>query len=401
MVMTPRGLTVSLACATAIALLAGCSAKLVAPESQRGSLRSFAHTIRPGSGAPTKSSAATGGLTPLTVAKFLHAYRIDEVHDQGFTGKGVTVVVPAIDGVRDEDLKAFASANGLPDFDYEVIGQPTWKGDGVGELTMDLSIIHAVAPDAKLVAYEIVGITENFVDGVSADHPSAIWSWSLGLCETQLGGSANEAAAFQRSATSGAVHFASSGDSSGYDCFEQDRQKAAPTPAMVGVIFPASEPSVIAVGGTRLWLAAKGQYLRETPWYDAATMLGSGGGNSVLFPSRGVPDVAGDADPYTGMVFQLDGEPALAGGTSASAPLWAGLGALLQQAIRADDPAAQLGPFQPLLAQVAQSHPNALHDMTVGAIATAKATKGRDDVAGWGTPDAVELMAGVRAEVTR
>lgn len=400
--MTVRWLGRSVACAVAALAVAGCGVGSNQQAIQQGSLRSFAHFVRPGSvsNVAAQSSAATGALAPLTVAQFLHAYRIDELHAQGFTGKGVTVVVPALDSVSDADLEAFAAENGLPDFDYEVIGKPSGMWEGVGELTMDLSIIHAVAPEAKLVVREVLGVSEELIDTMSAQHPGAVWSWSMGLCETQQGGLAEQSAAFQRSAEAGAVHFASSGDSSGYDCFEQDRQKDAPSPDMVGVNFPASEPSVIAVGGTRLWLA-KGEYLRETPWYDAATLLGAGGGRSVVFPNRGVPDVAGDADPNTGMLFQFAGQTALAGGTSASAPLWAGLAALLLQAIKTDDPSAQLGPFQPVLQRVAQNHPKAFHDTVVGGIATAKASKGRDDATGWGSPDAVELMAAVRVEVTR
>ena len=114
------------------------------------------------------------------------------------------------------------------------------------------------------------------------------------------------------------------------------------------VDFPASSPHVLACGGTRL--AGTGTITSEVVWNDQAANEGAtGGGVSNVFalpsfqanagvpaPSgttgeRGVPDVSGDADPETGYQVRVDGQNMVIGGTSAVAPLWAGLIALNNQ----------------------------------------------------------------------
>jgi kumamolisin len=115
------------------------------------------------------------------------------------------------------------------------------------------------------------------------------------------------------------------------------------------VDFPASSPYVLACGGTTL--EGSGTTIRsEVVWNELASNEGAtGGGVSNLFPlptwqanskvpapttsggGRGVPDVAGDADPSTGYEVRVDGETMVIGGTSAVAPLWAGLIALANQ----------------------------------------------------------------------
>jgi kumamolisin len=108
---------------------------------------------------------------------------------------------------------------------------------------------------------------------------------------------------------------------------------------------------VLACGGTRL-VGSSGTISSETVWNDLASNEGAtGGGISDVFPlpswqagagvpasanpnhhvGRGVPDVAGDADPTTGYVTLVDGQSGVIGGTSAVAPLWAGLMALINQ----------------------------------------------------------------------
>lgn len=227
-------------------------------------------------------------MRPLLPKSLLHSYRIDELHEQGWTGKGATVVIPAIDTVDPADLAAFAAENNLPPFRYQVDGEVSGKWEGVHELTMDMSIIHAVAPDAKIVVHELEAISPEMIAQWAARNPGAIWSWSLGLCETQFTGAQAAAEVIQSSSDDGAVHFVSTGDSAGYDCYEQEHREDRPAADMVGVVFPASAPAAVAVGGTRLWLA-DGEYLRETPWYDAATMSGSGGGAALSLRDGGCP----------------------------------------------------------------------------------------------------------------
>jgi kumamolisin len=116
------------------------------------------------------------------------------------------------------------------------------------------------------------------------------------------------------------------------------------------VDFPASSPNVLACGGTKL-LSSGGTINSEVVWNETATGHGAtGGGVSDFFgvPSyqtgvnvpislngsnrgRGVPDVAGNADPDTGYQIRVDGQNGAVGGTSAVAPLYAGLAARLNQ----------------------------------------------------------------------
>ena len=169
------------------------------------------------------------------------------------------------------------------------------------------------------------------------------------------------------------------------------------------VSLPASDPLVLAVGGTILTANPKsGAYISETAWPD------SGGGFSHLFvrpayqdgvagipEMRGVPDVAGDAAEAGGMalVFTEDGRASLHSppGTSDSAPMWAGLVALADQHARRD-----LGFIDLAIYHIARSssYHSAFHDITTDTAGTDgyPATPGWDPVTGWGTPDAQDLI---------
>jgi kumamolisin len=174
------------------------------------------------------------------------------------------------------------------------------------------------------------------------------------------------------------------------------------------VDFPASSPFVIGCGGTKLKISG-GAVGSEQAWNELASNEGAtGGGVSEVFalPSfqtsakvpkapngfvgRGVPDVAGDADPATGYNVVVDGAPSVIGGTSAVAPLWAGLLALVNQSL-----GANVGYINPLLysAKVAAT----FHDVTSGSNGTYSAGKGWDACTGLGSPNGAALLAALRA----
>ena len=189
------------------------------------------------------------------------------------------------------------------------------------------------------------------------------------------------------------------------------------------VVLVASDPLVLSAGGTTLDAShATGAWLGETAWglpdgSPGSAFQASGGGFSRLFgrPSyqngvpgigsmRGVPDVAADGDPVTGIAV-ITGNPgggyAVSGhaGTSASAPLWAGIIALADQYAR-----RHLGFVNPALYRIARSsqYHRAFHDVTAGSsnaaefphatIAGYRAAPGWDPVTGWGSPDAQVLV---------
>jgi kumamolisin len=106
---------------------------------------------------------------------------------------------------------------------------------------------------------------------------------------------------------------------------------------------------------------------------------------------RGVPDVAGDADPKTGYQVRVDGENLVFGGTSAVAPLWAALIALCNQKL-----GTSVGFLNPLL-YGSLAGKGVCRDITSGNNGAYAASTGWDACTGWGTPDGAALVAALNA----
>jgi kumamolisin len=164
------------------------------------------------------------------------------------------------------------------------------------------------------------------------------------------------------------------------------------------VDFPSSSPHILACGGTSLQ-STSGAITSETVWNDGASGGAGGGGFSVQFPiptyqtaakiagsGRGVPDVSGDADPQTGYNVLVDGQTLVIGGTSAVAPLWSGLIALLNQKL-----GAPLGFLQPKIYALPSSS-GAFHDITSGTNGAFPAKPGWDAATGLGSPSGGNLL---------
>ena len=214
-----------------------------------------------------------------------------------------------------------------------------------GEVMLDIEVAGSVATGAAIAVYFAPNTERGFVDSVTtavhdtANHPSILsisWggpedSWSQQTL-TSLDN------AFQSAAALGVSITVASGDNGSTDGETGNH-----------VDFPASSPHALACGGTAL-VAQNGKRQQETVWNDLAAGGGAtGGGVSAFFPlpswqananvpapstsqgGRGVPDVAGDASPETGYQVLVDGQSQVIGGTSAVAPLWAGLLALINQ----------------------------------------------------------------------
>jgi len=172
--------------------------------------------------------------------------------------------------------------------------------------------------------------------------------------------------------------------------------------------YPASSPYALACGGTRLEAdASTGAISSETVWNDGSSGGATGGGVSDVYslPSwqasagvpaasvtggRGVPDVAGDADPQTGYQVLVDGKQGVYGGTSAVAPLWAGLIARLAQAT-----GRKFGLLQPLLYSGVAPGTGVpgFNDITVGSNGAYSAGPGWDACTGLGSPSGTALLA--------
>jgi kumamolisin len=203
--------------------------------------------------------------------------------------------------------------------------------------------------------------------------------------------------AFQDAATLGVTVCCASGDDGSSD-------RVADGHAHVD--FPASSPHALGCGGTRLE-GTGSTITREVTWNEGEGNGATGGGVSDVFaqvswqagagvpPSanpggrkgRGVPDVAGDADPITGYKVLVDGKQFVIGGTSAVAPLWAGLIALLNQHL-----GHAVGYLNPILYSLRQSS-GAFHDITSGNNGAYTAKPGWDPCTGLGSPDGAKLMS--------
>jgi kumamolisin len=202
--------------------------------------------------------------------------------------------------------------------------------------------------------------------------------------------------AFQSAAAMGVTVCVAAGDDGSTD---------GVTDGLNHVDFPASSPNVLACGGTEL-IASGNAITSETVWNELANNEGAtGGGISDVFPlpswqtgagvppsansshnvGRGVPDVAGDADPATGYVTLVDGNPDVIGGTSAVAPLWAGLIALINQSI-----GKPVGFINPLLYEDASTAAD-FHDITSGTNGAYSAGPGWDACTGLGSPIGIQV----------
>jgi kumamolisin len=210
--------------------------------------------------------------------------------------------------------------------------------DADGEVALDIQVAGGMAPGAKIAVYFAPNTSQGFVDAVTqAIHdednaPSAI-SISWGSPESDWSGQALAAmnAALQDAATLGVTITAASGDALATDGDNDGKAH---------VDYPASSPYVLGCGGTRI-TASSNAITAEVVWN--SNDGGTGGGVSVLFAlpayqqaakvpapgvskgGRGVPDVAGNADPDSGYRIIVGGETGIVGGTSAVAPLWAGI----------------------------------------------------------------------------
>jgi kumamolisin len=272
---------------------------------------------------------------------------------------------------------------------------------------MDLEILASVAPDATLVVYFAENCNRGWVEALHAaifDAPRlSVLSVSWGQAEEYWDAQTIAAidAAFQMAARLGITICCASGDKG---VFEADT-------APYTVPFPASSPHVLACGGTRLDVATSGR-TRESVWNESdAVGLASGGGISRVFSlppfqkrrdvppragtrktGRGSPDVAANASSLTGYLIVADETAMSMGGTSAAAPLWAGLIASLNEAL-----GFRIGYLTPLLYVGNASREGGLRDIVRGNNQMAgrqgyKARQGWDACTGLGTPHGERLL---------
>ncbi len=285
-------------------------------------------------------------------------------------------------------------------------------GNADGEVELDIEVAGSIAPGANIAVYFAPNTDQGFVDAIlNAAHdttrkPSVI-SISWGGPEDQWTDQARTAMnqALQDCATLGITVTVAAGDDGSTDGAGDGK---------LHVDFPASSPFALACGGTTLQ-GSGNQIGSETVWNETTQQEGAtGGGVSNSFPlpayqssakvpanpetqfaGRGVPDVAGNADPSTGYQVIIDGQQSVVGGTSAVAPLWAALVALLNQAL-----GKPVGFLNTTLYALTQPVTN---DITQGnnddsGLGYYSAQAGWDACTGLGSPNGAALLSALQAQ---
>jgi kumamolisin len=392
------------------------------PSAARGEVTGFGRILsytpyREGLPPTPPRDVPDGGLLPT---QLLSAYNVTPLTEQGYTGKGATVVVFSFDGFDQQDMDSFADWFGLPRFTPQVVGgMPSQRN---GESTMDLQVIHAVAPGATLVMVNARPTVEGggtyaklgrLMESIDRQFPGAIWSFSIGWGCDRLITAADLApvrSALTLAHKHGTTAFDATGDLAGLECRGGHTWSDPPSPDDIGLDAVASVPEMTAVGGTSLSTDAKGRWLAEQSWYDVPLTQGSAGGASQLFgrppwqdvksaagpPDRRlVPDIAAVADPFTGVKFVFRQEVVTGGGTSQAAPVWAGLAAVINQLLDASG-LVPLGDLNPLLYQVAKgSAVPGFRDIELGGNAISPGSSGYDMVTGLGSPNIENLVKNI------
>ena len=318
-------------------------------------------------------------------------------------------------GFRQNDITAYFKSLGQTP--PKVVAVPVGAGKNSpgtangadGEVMLDIEVAGAVAPGARIAVYFAPNTDQGFVDAIAqaihdnTNKPSVI-SISWGSAEVNWTAQAMAAldAACQSAAALGITITVASGDNGSSDAVNDGNSH---------VDFPASSPHVLACGGTNLQASGTG-ISDETVWNAQPQGGATGGGVSDIFPQpawqagarvpkaatpsggRGVPDVSGDADPASGYIVRVDGKTFVIGGTSAVAPLWAGLIAVANQ-----QNGKSAGFIQPAIYSAKAK--GAFRDIVRGNNGSFSAGPNWDPCTGLGSPIAPQLIDAVKPGSSR
>ncbi len=433
---------------TAPAAPASGASRFIASTAAATNTQDFTYDANPptkpfGNGAPVTANALPPpsvceqvyGLACYTPSEIKTAY---DVPSQ-FNGSGQTIVIVDAFGspTIQSDLHVFDTVMGLPDpaFDIQYPGGQPSAFDGsnnrsgwAGETSLDVEWAHAIAPAATI--HLVIAKTNSSTDISTAEayamqtYPGSVISMSFGAGEPAIPGGANNSHLqhddkfFQQAQHQNTTLIASAGDTG-----------ATNGTGTLTAEFPASDPSVLSVGGTDLFMSDAGVYQQETVWNDTVSSLCpfgcyygafgvTGGAPSRLFraPSyqqslfhpdtRETADVSYNAGVYTAVLvaegFNSPGQVGFyfVGGTSAGAPQWAGIIALANQAA-----GHSLGFVNKSLYHIAKNGPyaSAFHDVTVGnnalfSLPGENAGPGYDMPTGLGSPNVANLITALTAD---
>jgi kumamolisin len=359
--------------------------------------------------------AASSTFTPPQVAQLYD-------FPTGLDGSGECIgILEFGGGFSTDDLSTYFNGLGIAAPSVVAVSvdgtanNPGADQDADGEVMLDIEVAGAVAPKANIAVYFADFTVKGWVDALTTavhdttNNPSVI-SISWGFAENEpLDGKTKSTTlwtqaavntvnqALMAAATLGVTVTCAAGDDGSSDQFNDGKDH---------VDYPASSPYILSCGGTKL-VGHGSTITSEVVWNEQAADEGATGGgisqlnprpsyqegltlpkskNSGSFDGRGLPDVSGDADPNTGYTVLSDGQQQIVGGTSAVAPLWAGLIALINQSL-----GAKAGFLNPLLYQTIGPD-KVLKDITSGNNGDFKAGPGWDACTGWGSPDGQKLL---------
>jgi subtilase family serine protease len=359
---------------------------------------------------PTTGTGPNGGLSPSDIQK---AYSFS---GGATNGSGQTLALMELDGYTPSDITQYVKQFALPSTpalqNILVDSYDGSAGDGADEVTLDIELMMAVAPGAsKILVYEGVNSENGPLDvytKIATDNLAKQVSTSWGSAESQNTAAFlnSENAVFMQMAAQGQSMYAAAGDAGAYD----DGQS-------LSVDDPASQPYVVASGGTTLSVNADGSYNSESSWGIPAQgqndAQGGGGGISSVWPipswqaniataanqgsktNRMVPDISVDANPQTGYAIYTSGQWEVIGGTSCAAPLLAAFTALVNQE-RTASGLAVLGFPNLALYQIAASnlYSTLFHDVNDQSTNLFySAVSGYDLSTGWGSINATSLIS--------
>jgi kumamolisin len=318
----------------------------------------------------------------------------------GLDGHGQCIgIIELGGGFKPADLSAYFKGLGLATPTVKAISvdggtnHPTNANSADGEVMLDIEVAAAVAPKATIAVYFAPNTNKGFLDAITtAVHDTVSWGSAEKNWTAQAMNQFDQA--FQAAASMGVTVCCAAGDNGSGDGVGDGKSH---------VDFPASSPFALGCGGTRL--TASGTAIGSEVVWHAASDSATGGGVSVQFAlpayqqnakvppvagsthvGRGVPDVAGDADPASGYKVRVDGQSMVIGGTSAVAPLWAGLVALMNQKL-----GRPVGFLNPLL-YGSLAGKGLFNDITSGNNGAYSAKAGWDACTGWGTPRGAALL---------
>ncbi len=327
------------------------------------------------------------------------------------TGEGQCIALIELGGgYVESDLQTYFSGLGLKMPNVVAVpvdgatNAPTGQVDGPdGEVMLDVEIAGAVAQGATIAVYFAPNTDAGFLDAITTalhdtTNKPTIVSISWGGPESTWTQQAMTSfdSAFQDAGTLGITVCCASGDNGSSDGVSDGQDH---------VDFPSSSPHVVACGGTTVQ-SSGAKLTAETVWNGGTSGGATGGGVSAVFAlpawqqklnvtengtatplkNRGVPDVAGDADPQTGYNVRVDGQDSVFGGTSAVAPLWSALIALVN--------ASRGTPAGFINAQLYGDETD-FNDVTSGNNGTFSAAKGWDACTGLGSPNGSKIAAGL------